>query len=150
MFEWVLNTPLKTFRFISFLINNSSSNSRSYLCISSSMYIAVLYVLSRKAFIWDLFKTSILSKPLRSSRPEVFCKKGGLRNFTKFTGKHLCQSLSFNKVADTNLTFLFWQFNHTLGLIKREQKRLWYRCFPVNFVKFLRRPFLTGTSGGCF
>ena len=27
-----------------------------------------------------------------SSRPEVFCKKVGLENFTKFTGKHLCQS----------------------------------------------------------
>ena len=36
---------------------------------------------------------------IRSSRPEVFCKKGVLRNFTKFTGKHLCQSLFFNKVA---------------------------------------------------
>ena len=35
----------------------------------------------------------------RSSRPEVFCKKGVLRNFTKFTGKHLCQSVFFNKVA---------------------------------------------------
>ena len=35
----------------------------------------------------------------RSNRPEVFCKKGVLRNFTKFTGKHLCQSLLFNKVA---------------------------------------------------
>ena len=35
----------------------------------------------------------------RSSRPEMFYKKGALRNFTKFTGKHLCQSLFFNKVA---------------------------------------------------
>ena len=35
----------------------------------------------------------------RSSRSEVFCKKGFLKNFTKFTGKHLCQSLFFNKVA---------------------------------------------------
>ena len=26
-------------------------------------------------------------------------KKGVLGNFTKFTGKHLCQSLAFNKVA---------------------------------------------------
>ena len=26
-------------------------------------------------------------------------KKGVLRNFAKFTGKHLCQSLFFNKVA---------------------------------------------------
>ena len=25
----------------------------------------------------------------------------------------------------------------------RLKKRLWYRCFPVNFVKFLRAPFLT-------
>ena len=35
----------------------------------------------------------------RSSRPDVFCKKGVLRNFGRFTGKHLCQSLHFNKVA---------------------------------------------------
>ena len=26
-------------------------------------------------------------------------KKGVLRNFTKFTGKHMCQGLFFNKVA---------------------------------------------------
>ena len=35
---------------------------------------------------------------IRSSRHEVFCKKGVLRNFPKFIGKHLYQSL--NKVAD--------------------------------------------------
>ena len=29
----------------------------------------------------------------RSSRPEVFCKKGVLRNFAKFAGKHLCPRL---------------------------------------------------------
>ena len=34
-----------------------------------------------------------------NSRPEGFCKKGVLRNYTKFTGKHLCQSLFFNKVS---------------------------------------------------
>ena len=39
----------------------------------------------------------------RSSRPEVFCKKVVLRNFTKFTGKHLCQRLFFNKVNDSFL-----------------------------------------------
>ena len=32
-------------------------------------------------------------------RPEAFCKKDFLRNFTTFTEKHLCQSLLFNKVA---------------------------------------------------
>ena len=43
----------------------------------------------------------------RSSRPEVFCKKIVLRNFAKFTGKHLCQSLFFNKVADLRPATLF-------------------------------------------
>ena len=38
----------------------------------------------------------------RSSRLEVFCGKGVLRNFVKFTTKHLGQSLFFNKVAGLN------------------------------------------------
>ena len=59
---------------------------------------------------------TMITVHLRSSRPEVFCKKGVLSNFAKFTGKHLCQSLYFNKVASL-------------------------RCFPVNFAKFLRTPF---------
>ena len=29
----------------------------------------------------------------KNSRPEVFCKNGVLKNFPKFTGKHLCQGL---------------------------------------------------------
>ena len=41
----------------------------------------------------------MLFKNYRSSPPEVFCKKGVLRNFAKFTGKHLCQRLFFNKIA---------------------------------------------------
>ena len=39
----------------------------------------------------------------RSSRTEVFCKKGVLGNLTKFTGKHLWKSLFFNKVAGLGL-----------------------------------------------
>ena len=42
---------------------------------------------------------SQLSSTNRSSRPEVFCKKGVLGNFAKFIGKHLSQSLFINKVA---------------------------------------------------
>ena len=33
----------------------------------------------------------------------MFCRKGVLRNFTKFRRKHLCQSLLFNKVAGLRL-----------------------------------------------
>ena len=42
-----------------------------------------------------------------SSGPEVFCKKGVFRNFIKFTGKHLCQSLFFNKIAGLRPQTLF-------------------------------------------
>ena len=53
--------------------------------------------------------------------------KNVLKNFAKFTGKHLCQSLLFNQT-----------------LLK---KRLWRRYLPANFSKFLRIPFLQSTSG---
>ena len=36
----------------------------------------------------------------RQKQPlEVFCEKGFLKNFSKFTERHLGQSLFFNKVA---------------------------------------------------
>ena len=69
---------------------------------------------------------------IRSSHRRCSVKQGALRNFAKFTGKHLCQRLFFHKV-----------FNKA-SLLK---KRLWHRCFPVNFAKFLRAPFLQYTSG---
>ena len=34
-----------------------------------------------------------------NSRGEVFFKKGFMKTFEKLTGKHLCQSFFFNKVA---------------------------------------------------
>ena len=35
----------------------------------------------------------------RSSHQRCSVTKGVLRNFTEFTGKHLCQSLLFNNIA---------------------------------------------------
>ena len=52
-----------------------------------------------------------------SSHRRCSIKKGVLKNFSKLTGKHLCQSLFFNKVTDLRL-----------------KKKLWHR--PVNFAKF--------------
>ena len=45
------------------------------------------------------FLVNSLAIIFRGSRPKVFPKKGLLRNFAKFTGKYLCQSVFFNKVA---------------------------------------------------
>ena len=85
---------------------------------------------------WSVIKllylpsTILVTRLFRSSFPEVFCKKGVLRNFAKFTGKYLCQSLFFNKVVGLRPATLL-------------KKRLKHRCFPVNFAKFLTTPFPT-------
>ena len=45
------------------------------------------------------------------------------------------------KVSQSLFKLIFWlQFDTLL------KKRLWYRCFHVNFVRFLRTPFLCNTS----
>ena len=62
-------------------------------------------------------------------------KNSVLRNFAKFTGEHLYQTLFFNKVAGLRPATLL-------------KKRHWHRCFSVNFANFLRTPFVT--SDGCF
>ena len=69
-----------------------------------------------------------------TSRPEVLCKKVVLRNFAKFKGKYLYQSLFLNKVAGLR----------PATLLKR---RLWHKCFAMNFVECLTTPFLQNTSG---
>ena len=59
-------------------------------------------------------------------------EKGVLKNLAKFTGKQLCLSLFFNKVVAPRPTALL-------------KKRLWHRCFPVNFAKILRKHFFNRT-----
>ena len=54
-----------------------------------------------------------------------------------YTVRSRCQSLFFNKVAGLWSTTLL-------------KKRLWHRCFLVNFGKFLWAPFLQNTSSVCF
>ena len=49
---------------------------------------------------------SVAYTKYRSSHPEVFCEKGVLINFAKFTGKHLRQSLFFNKVAGACIFYI--------------------------------------------
>ena len=65
----------------------------------------------------------------RISHQRCSLKKSVLGNFAKFAGKHLCQSLFFNKVRPATLL----------------KNRLWHRCFPVNFAKFLRTLFFHRT-----
>ena len=71
---------------------------------------------------------------LTKQPPEVFYKKGVLENFSKFTEIRLCQSLIFN---------IFLR-SEACNFIHKETLDI---CFPVNFAKLLRTPFLQNTFG---
>ena len=67
------------------------------------------------------FKKFLRTPVLRNTSGRLLfsVNKGVLKNFTKFTGKQLCQSFSFNKFADLKLR---------------------HKCFPENFVKISITP----------
>ena len=73
-----------------------------------------------------------ISEIKKQSFRGVLCKKMFLE-ISKNSQENTCGSLFFNKVAGLKPATLL-------------KKRLWRRCFPVNFVKFLRTPFLQNTS----
>ena len=62
---------------------------------------------------------------------KVFCKKRCSKKYQKIHRKTPVPNLYFNKVA---------------GLMPLLKKRLWHRCFLVNFATFSRAPFLQNTS----
>ena len=84
--------------------------------------------------VWQMvkFTTAVVSTNMESHKqsPRDVVQKGVLRDFAKFSWKHLCRSLFFNKVVGLKpATFL--------------KKKLRHTCFHVNFAKFLRTPFLS-------
>ena len=95
---------------------------------SKKRAITIIFFSPQRQYIKNSLNSTLKSKQqtresyieCRSSQRRCSVKKGALRNFSKFIGKHLCQSL-------------FWASEPTTLL----KKRLWHRCFPVYFAKFL-------------
>ena len=52
-------------------------------------------------------KSSLRRFSEASSQRRCSVNKGALKNFTKFTGKHPCQSLFFNKIKKLNKVKLY-------------------------------------------
>ena len=109
------------------------------ICCSKKSEGAIIGILLKKTcnFIGKRLQYCKVYKNTRSSHQRCSIIKGAFINLAKFTGKHLFQSLFLNKVAGLRSATLL-------------RKRLWHRCFPVNFAKFIRSPFLQNTSRGCF
>ena len=73
----------------------------------------------------------------RSSYWRCSVRKVVLRHFANFTEKHLCQSLSFNKVAGLRPATLL-------------KKRLWHSCFLWILRNFYKHLFYTTPLEDCF
>ena len=86
-----------------------------------------------------------------SSRSEVFCEKRVLKNFAKFTGKPLCQSLWFlagfieRETPAKAFSYEFWEISKTSFLTEHLQ---WLLLFRVNRVSdhYARNTYHKGLS----
>ena len=96
---------------------------------------------------------------LRSSHRRCSVRKGVLRNFAKFTVKHLCQSLFFNFVKKETLAQVFFcEFceiskstflQNTFGRLVLQpvallKKEFCHACFLRNFKKIIIIPVFMG------
>ena len=108
-------------------VSNDSPNLSVKVYMVWSNYHLVLEI---KTFVTEIMmKSTIISPSFRSSRPEVSYKKRYSKKFRKI----------YRKTPNARVSFLIkLQAWHAILL----KKRLWHRCFPVNFAKFLRITFL--------
>ena len=95
--------------------------------LTCTKHMVFTYFLQMLVFIWTL------SSVIRPSHQRCSCEKKVFLKISQNSKKNTCASLLFNKVANLR----------TATLLKR---RLWQKCFPVNFAKFFSIPFLQNTS----
>ena len=78
----------------------------------------------------EIKKSNPFLPNIRSSRPEVFLRKGFLKIWSKLTGEHPCRSVISIKLLRN---FIEIPFRHG--------------CSPVNLLHIFRTPFPKNTSG---
>ena len=86
--------------------------------------------------LFSLHKIDKNKSFIKKLPPEGFSKKGVLKKFHKFHLKTPALEPYFNRVSGLRAVTLL-------------KKRLQHRCFQVNFMKFLRTPFLQNASVIC-
>ena len=104
------------------------------ICKLLFLFQSIYKRLELKTRSWSETYLGLYQTYIRSSDGRRSVKKGVFKSFAKFSGKHLCWSLFFTKVVGLSPETLL-------------KMRLQHRCFPVNFSKFSRPPFLHNTSG---
>ena len=105
------------------------------------------------AVMWILqnFKNTFLKQKWTASFETMFI----WIQLNNFPNSSLMTSIIFtHRIGNTYtvkiLHFIRSSHPEMFRLATSLKKRLWHRCFPVNFVKFLKHLFLQNPSGGCF
>ena len=112
-------------------------NCSEYLFIEQLQQLLLEQILNRLwLYVWFCFESGVNN--LNHFISVAAHKFSEIRNFTKFQEKHSWRSLVLSSKDS--------------GFIKKDsynviKKRLWHRCFPVNFAKFLRTAFSQDTCG---
>ena len=119
-----------------------------FINISQQDYFFKVFIINYKNLVQNLFSVFSYKWPgvpgniwntykscwkLRSSRPEVFLRKGVLKICSKFTGEDPCQSVISIKLQDNFVEIA-----------------LRHGCSPVNLLHIFRTPFPRNTSGWLF
>ena len=111
MYFWLLGTTALFTRWLGILTICPQFSWRSILLVIWKRSNEVVF--HKKAKPYFKAKADPLNFVLhRRNHLEVLCKKAGLKDFAKLTGKHLCQSLFFNKVLkrDSGTGDFLWVF----------------------------------------
>ena len=104
-------------------VNKRNTRTRCKICSK-----LIIKTKERRHWHIGVVLVSLLLTLKRSSRQEVFCEKGVLRKFAK------------HRKTPVRVSFLIKLQASGLRPAALLKKSLWYRCFPVNFAKFLRAP----------
>ena len=109
-FAWICKTNLP----------NLSLTDKFLVMIQQKLKLTLVNVLWNDEFGSCKRQSSEISGVLWKNRPEVFCKKFVFRNFAKFTGKYLCQSLFLMKLQTSSTGAFLWILQNFL-------KQIFYR-----------------------
>ena len=100
--------------------NTSFLQSTSRGCLCTVIFMET--VTKTKTVRVDFKDSSVIygQAIIRDSYSEVLCKISVLKDFLKFTGKQLCQSLFFNKVAGWGVERVYWKPKEMFAGVEKE------------------------------
>ena len=137
----VVTTP-ETQRCDNIIRRHDQNTTETWRCFNVLCHLGIIYrkgclekcfPVSSWLFLLNIFVSNSSNSYNRRSHRRCSIEIGVLKNFTNFTGKHLCQSLLFSKVRP-----------YACNFIKKETLALAFSC---EFCEIFKNTFLQNASG---